>query len=216
MLPGAFRWCVGLVAIALLSSGAAVAKPPTTTKYVYYTIAGNSASEIYTAMVSRGPRVGGVKAYATTTAVSSQSGRLLQGQTCRVEDYALSIDFTIKLPKLKNERALNGAAKSQWGSFSAFLKAHEEQHRAIWLGCRNDMQAKVAALRVKSCSELNSRTAKLWQQVSQTCNRKHEQLDARDQAKLLRHPFVKTVMAGPRKAARHALSVPVKKKKKRA
>jgi predicted secreted Zn-dependent protease len=197
----------------MLCAAQASAKPPTT-KYVYYSIAGNSASEIYTAMVSRGPRVGGVKAYATTTAVSSQSGRLLQGQTCKVEDYAVSIDFTIKLPKLKNEKALAGSAKGQWRSFSSFLKAHEEQHRAIWMGCRSEMHAKVAALRVKSCSDLNARTAQLWQQVSKACNKKHEALDSRDQAKLLRHPFVKTVMAGPA-PARHAMAVPAKKKKKK-
>jgi predicted secreted Zn-dependent protease len=216
MVPGAFRWSIALAGIAMFTSAAAVAKPPTTTKYVYYNIAGNSAPEIYSAMVSRGPRVGGVKAYATTTAVSSQSGRLLQGQVCKIEDYAVNIDFTIKLPKLKNEGALAGSAKGQWRSFSAFLKTHEEQHRAIWLGCRNEMHAKVAALRVKSCSQLNAQTARLWQQVSQSCNRKHEQLDARDQAKLLRHPFVKTVMAGPAKSSRHAMAVPGKKKKKKA
>lgn len=212
MISGALRWTFALAASALLLPSAGLAKPPTTTKYVYYAIAGNTAPEIYSAMVSRGPRVGGVKAYATTTAVSSQSGQLMQAKSCRIENYSVNIDFIIKLPKLKNEAALNGSARSQWRSFSAFLKSHEEQHRAIWIGCRSEMQAKVAALRVKSCSELNAATTRLWKQVSNSCSKKHEKLDARDQAKLLRHPFVRTVMAGS--ITRHALRVPAKAKKK--
>lgn len=199
--------------LAVFSTTAAEAKPPTSTKYTYYAISGNSPSQIYDAMLARGPRVGGVKAYATTTATTNQSGRLIQGQFCKVEDYSVSMNFTIRLPKLKNERALAGAARGQWSQFSAFLKAHEEQHRAIWLGCRSEMQAKVAALKVKSCSELNARTAKLWAQVSASCNKKHEQLDANDQTRLMRHPFIKTVMKGYA-PSQQALSVPVKKRKR--
>lgn len=225
MLTGALRCAMTAAGFSVFLAGVAEAKPPISTKYSYYSIAGNSAPEIYRAMVQRGPRVEGVKAYATTTAVSSQSGRLLQGQNCSLEGYSVNIDFTIKLPRLKNETALRGPAQSQWRSFSAFLKAHEEQHRAIWMGCRTEMQSKVASLQVKSCSDLNAQTARLWQQVSQACSKKHERLDANDQAKLLRHPFVKTVMAGstptPQAVAipdkkRQAMAVPTKKKKKRA
>ena len=212
MLSGVMRGALVATALATGLTAAAAAKPAISTKYTYYNIAGNSAAAIYNAMVSKGPRVGGVKAYATTTAVSSQAGRLLQGQSCKLENYAVNIDFTIKLPKLSNESALSGGARSQWKSFSAFLKSHEEQHRSIWMGCRSEMQAKVASLRIKSCSEMNAKTAKLWQQVSQACSRKHEQLDSRDQAKLLRHPFVKTVLARA-STSKYALAVPRKKLK---
>ena len=113
----------------------ALCKPDQTTKYTYYTISGNTPGAIYSTLVKRGPRVGGVKAYAATTAVSSQSGQLIQGKYCSLEDYRFKIDFTIKLPKLKNEAALKGATRTDWKKFSSFLKIHEETHRSIWLAC---------------------------------------------------------------------------------
>jgi predicted secreted Zn-dependent protease len=74
------------------------ARPIEKTKYKYYTISGNSAPAIYTAMIKRGPDVNGVNAYASTTANSSQDGKLVaQGKLCRVDGYNFSIDFTINL-----------------------------------------------------------------------------------------------------------------------
>jgi predicted secreted Zn-dependent protease len=109
----------------------------------------------YSTLVKRGPRVGGVKAYAATTAVSSQSGQLIPGKFCSLEDYKFKIDFTIKLPKLKNEAALKGATRSDWKKFSSFLKVHEETHRSIWLACASALETKVKAIQTTSCAELN-------------------------------------------------------------
>ena len=98
---------------ACLMGNSALGKPAQTTKYTYYAISGNSPGAIYTTLVKRGPRVGGVKAYAATTAVSSQSGQLVQGKYCSLEGYRFKIDFTIKLPKLKNEAALSGVNQNR-------------------------------------------------------------------------------------------------------
>ena len=73
----------------------AVAQPLQTTKYVYYTISGDSASKVYDAMIKRGPHVNGAKAYASTAATSSQQGKLAQGKSCEIQDYRLKIDFVI-------------------------------------------------------------------------------------------------------------------------
>ena len=64
--------------------GLAAAKPAQTTKYTYYTIGGDTAVEIYNSMMKKGPKVNGAKAYAATSATTTQDGKLLQGSSCQV------------------------------------------------------------------------------------------------------------------------------------
>ena len=175
--------------------GHALGKPVQATKYVYYSISGDTPGEIYTTLVKRGPRVGGVKAYAATTAVSSQSGQMIQDEFCTIDDYKFKIDFTIKLPKLRNESALTGTTKTDWKKFSSFLKIHEETHRSIWLACANELEAKVHAIKARSCADLNKKTTKLWEQMRVSCAKKQDAFDVAEQARLLRHPFVKLVLS---------------------
>ena len=128
-------------AAAICWAGVASAKPSQTTKYTYYTIGGDTAVEIYNSMMKKGPKVNGAKAYAATSATTTQDGKLLQGSSCQVEDYRLKLDFVIKLPKIKNEKVLPAADRKRWQQFSGFLKTHEETHRKIWLGLRGRPRA---------------------------------------------------------------------------
>ena len=201
---------LGSILAASFICESALGKPHQTTKYTYYTISGDTPGAIYSTLVKRGPRVGGVKAYAATTAVSSQSGQLIPGKFCSLEGYQFKIDFTIKLPKLKNEAALQGATKADWKKFSSFLKIHEETHRSIWLACAAALEAKVKAIQTTSCAELNEKSTKLWEQMRVSCAKKQDAFDVAEQARLLRHPFVKLVMSqGARTST--ALAIPKKK-----
>jgi predicted secreted Zn-dependent protease len=186
---------LGSILCACLMGNSALCKPAQTTKYTYYAISGNTPGEIYTTLVKRGPRVGGVKAYAATTAVSSQSGQLIQGKSCNLNDYRFKVDFTIKLPKLKNEAALTGATRTDWKKFSSFLKIHEETHRSIWLACAAELETKVKAVQTKSCSDLNEKTTRLWEQMRDSCAKKQDAFDVAEQARLLRQPFVRLVLS---------------------
>lgn len=194
MKPG--RWgLAALAAAALVSAGGGVAsaKPVQTTKYAYYTIAGDSAVEIYNSMMKKGPKVNGAKAYAATSATTTQNGKLLQGSSCKVQDYRLKLDFVIKLPKIRNEKVLPAADRKRWQQFSGFLKAHEEQHREIWMGCAADLERQVKAIRARSCNEADRKANQLWDRIRAACNRKHEAFDAAEQKRLMAHPFVKMV-----------------------
>ncbi len=184
-----------LFALLLICSfgGATVAKPIQTTKYKYYTINGATPAEIYKAMIKRGPEVDGVNAYASTNANLQQEGKLQQGKTCLVTDYRVKLDFTINLPKLKNEKVLKGTVKAQWLNFSAFVKAHEETHRAIWTQCATKLERQAIALNMKTCDALNKKTLKLWEQMRKSCTREHAAFDAAEQKRLLKHPFIKLV-----------------------
>ena len=201
---------LGSILCACLMGKSAISKPNQTTKYTYYTISGNTPGAIYTTLVRRGPRVGGVKAYAATTAVSSQSGQLTQGKYCSLENYKFKIDFTIKLPRLKNEAALKGATKADWKKFSSFLKIHEETHRRIWLACAAALETKIKAIQTSSCAELNEKSTKLWEQMRASCAKKQDAFDVAEQARLLRHPFVKLVLSQGSRSSR-ALAVLKKK-----
>jgi len=183
---------VAAAAVVALS-GPSLAKPTQSTKYSYYSIGGDSASEIYDSMMRKGPKVNGAKAYAATSATTTQDGKLLQGASCKVQDYRLKLDFVIKLPKIRNEKALPAADRKRWQQFSSFLKAHEETHREIWMGCAADLERQVKAIRAKSCNEADRKATQLWDRIRAACDRKHKAFDAAEQKRLMAHPFVKMV-----------------------
>lgn len=180
-------------AAALGFCAAVMAKPVQTTRYTYYTVSGDSAVEIYDAMIKRGPNVNGAKAYAATSATTTQDGKLLQSSSCQIKDYRLKLSFVIKLPKIKNEKVLSASDRKQWQNFSAFLKSHEETHRQIWLGCAEDLEAKVKAIKARSCSDADAKATKLWDKMRAACGKKHEAFDKAEQKRLMAQPFVQLV-----------------------
>ena len=188
------RWAIAAaVAACALGLETAGAKPVQSTKYSYYTVSGDSAAEIYSAMISRGPKVNGAKAYAATSATTTQDGKLLQGSSCKILDYRLKLDFVIKLPKIRNEKVLPASDRKRWQQFSGFLKAHEETHRQIWLDCAADLERQVKSIRAKSCSDADRKASQLWERLRAACNKKHAAFDRAEQTRLMAHPFVKLV-----------------------
>ncbi len=185
---------------------AAAAKPVQTTNYTYYTVGGDTAQEIYRSMLRKGPRVNGAKAYAATSATTTQDGKLLQGASCSIDDYHLKLDFTIKLPKIKNEKVLPASDRSRWKQFSVFLKRHEETHRSIWLGCAADLERQVKSIKSKTCADADKKAQKLWDKMRAACSKKHVAFDAAEQKKLMQHPFVRLVYK--RSVQQHAAKAP--------
>jgi predicted secreted Zn-dependent protease len=206
---------LAVAVIAGLASIPAEARPQSTTKYQYYSINGNSALEVYKSMLNRGPRVNGAKAYAATSAQSSQAGFLVQGQSCRIRNYRVKIDFVIKLPRMTNEGRLPPLIRSKWQQFSTFLKKHEETHRAIWMGCAKEFEGKIASLKSGDCDSLDTQAAQLWDKIRTACDRKHAAFDAAQQKLLVKHPFVKLVL-GTEPPVVATASIDTKKRKKTA
>jgi predicted secreted Zn-dependent protease len=182
-----------VMALGLATEGAS-AKPVARTSFTYYTISGNSAVAIYNSMLRKGPRVDGAKAYAATSATTTQDGKLIQQSTCKIVDYRLKLDFVIKLPKIANEKVLPASDRGQWRSFQAFLKTHEETHRSIWLGCAADLERQVKKIRAKSCKDASRQASLQWDKARAACSKKHEAFDAAEQKKLLKHPFMSLVL----------------------
>jgi predicted secreted Zn-dependent protease len=184
----------------VLASGVALARPANDTAYEYYSVAGKSAAEIHNNMIRRGPHLSGKNAYALTTMKSAQTGKLIQGKTCRVSDYNVNMSFKMRLPRLRDGVKLSGAERGRWNAFAAFVRRHEETHRAIWLGCAKEMERRVRAISAKSCGAWEAAEKKIVAAVVFSCNAKHQAFDAAEQRSLARHPFVRAAFGGGVKA----------------
>ena len=117
------------IIVTAAGCSAALAQPANTTKYKYYLVDGKSASEVRNAMVRNGPRQRGANGYALTTVVTTRARDLVQEETCQTDRYQLKLEFTITLPKMRNENALPAADHMRWQQFSSFVKKHEETHK---------------------------------------------------------------------------------------
>jgi predicted secreted Zn-dependent protease len=199
-----------MLAAVVLAAGAALceAKPISTTRYVYYPISGSSAADLYGAMISRGPHVNGEKAYAATF-TNAALGRVAGDKSCKSSQYKLKFAFEIKLPKLRSGVALTGANRAEWQKFSGFVRRHEETHRSIWLSCAQKFESRSASIRASSCSDGASKALKLWTQIRSACNAQHDAFDRAEQARLVRHSFVRLVIS------QKSSAVSVRKKKRR-
>jgi predicted secreted Zn-dependent protease len=126
------KWSILGLAAGILTAAAssAIAQPLHSTTYSYYLVGGASAQDIYSAMLHKGPRVRGAKAYAATSATTTQDGKLRQDGACKVENYKLKLDFVIKLPKLRNEKRLPAADKGRWQQFASFLNLAQLRRRS--------------------------------------------------------------------------------------
>ncbi len=181
---------VAVAASAVALSGPTAAKPKIKTKYAYYTISGTSARNLYQQMISRGPHVGGERALAATTMKTRQTGELGGKSTCQVKNYRLSLDFTIRLPKVRNETALSPRLRKNWRAFYKFIRRHEQRHRAIWIGCTTSIERQVRKLRAKDCRQLDTIVTGYIKKASKACEKKHSVFDTAEQKRLARHPLV--------------------------
>ena len=188
------------VAVAILVavlSGSAAADTTHSISYTYYTVGGSTPEAIYRAILDRGPEVHGNKALASSAATTRQSGKLMQGpRSCRVVDYGLTLDFVIKLPRIKNEKVLPPAQRKLWRQFSKFLAAHEEHHAAVWLGCAANLTRKVNAIKVRSCTEASRKASQLWKDMLASCDKQQAAFDDAERQHLMVQPFMKAVARG--------------------
>ena len=176
----------------------ASAKPRTKTKYTYYTISGKSARNLYQQMVSRGPHVSGDRALAATSVKTQQTGELSGKSTCRVRNYKLSMDFTIRLPKVRNEKSLTPRLRKRWKAFYQFVRRHEQRHRSIWIGCAKRIEREVRKVRSKSCRKVDQKANEIFKKLSAACDKQHNRFDAAEQKRLARHPLVVAAQRVPR------------------
>jgi predicted secreted Zn-dependent protease len=177
----------------MIFAPAALAKP--VTNYTHYLIAGESAEGLYRAMLRRGPHVGGAKAYASTRMEPTISAQTEQGtNSCRISQFKINMTFTIQLPQLRKSANVDPSLRKSFDRFYEFAKKHEETHRAIWLKCAAEAEAKVSHITAKTCPEAEAQGLRIVEDVASQCDARHLAFDAAEQKRLVNHPFIKQVL----------------------
>jgi predicted secreted Zn-dependent protease len=201
--PGAAarRVFVAFIALGAVLSGleSARAEPPTVTKINYYTVEATTAQSLNEQMITRGPMHGPGRAYANIVAKPDYSGQLVQGSTCRVEDFLIEAEFIMTLPRLGAGTKLSRDVATRWESFQSFVRRHEEGHRTIWIETMDKAQTRITALRAPSCQELQVRIDGAFQEEWSAGERRQDAYDRADQQKLASHPLLVAAKSARRK-----------------
>jgi predicted secreted Zn-dependent protease len=211
---GYHAFCAFGIAGFLLSGPPAEAQPKTTTNIKYYIVNGTTADSLDREMISRGPMHGRSRAYANIVAVPEYSGQLVQGRTCRLENFQVSGTFTMTLPRLADGVRLSGDLKARWNSFKNFVRRHEEGHRAIWIDTMKKAQGRISRLSAATCPQLQAKIDAVFQEEWRAGERRQDAFDRADQQNLARHPLIQAANSARRKmratpaASTRAVSAP--------
>lgn len=183
------------------------AQPPTVTNIKYYTVEGTTAQSLDQQMIARGPMHGPGRAYANIVARPDYSGQLVQDETCRLEDFTVSAEFTMTLPQLGGGAKLSGDLSARWESFQQFVRRHEEGHRTIWIETMEKAETRISELRAATCPELQGEIDGAFQEEWRAGEGRQDDYDRADQEKLVRHPLLQAAMSARRKFG-SALALP--------
>jgi predicted secreted Zn-dependent protease len=175
-----------------------MARPFATTHYEYYSVSGMSAASLHHSLEVHGPQVSGYKAYAATAMDSHQTGALLQTPAgCAVTNYQLRLSFTVRLPRLASGATVNPPLRAKWTAFDRFVRKHEGVHRSIWMSCAAAAEAKVRAIRARSCEAAGAMATGIINEMWAQCAKRHDAFDAAQRNPLMRQPFIIAANAAP-------------------
>jgi len=184
-------WRIAPALLAFAFCAPAQAKIVSSTDVSYFTVDGSTPAEIYHNILDRGPRVSGERALASISTLATQDGGLTEANgTCKVTDYVINLDFKIQRPRIANEQVLPDNERAMWQELNGFIATHEDQHKAVWLGCARELEQKIDALRAPSCGEVITAGEALWQEMLSACDKTQRSFDAEQSRTLMKQPFM--------------------------
>ena len=149
-----------LVLLGSCFSAAADAAIVSSTQISYFNVGGNTPGEIFRAILSRGPRIGGSQAIASIATKAVQDGGMAQrGGACHVTDYTISLRFVINRPRIINLAVLPANDRAMWNQMNGFIIAHENQNKTNWLSCAADLQSRIRSMSAPSCGQFSARAS---------------------------------------------------------
>jgi len=127
-------------------------------KLVNYTVAGDTASELYSQMDALGP-------------IDQKEGKRFQGNTawnirwnyrvrsqpgglCRLDQVSVNLQVTMTLPQWQPKRHADSLLKSRWPAFLSALTNHEMGHRANGVRAAFAVRDALAAMAPGDCAQL--------------------------------------------------------------
>jgi len=155
-----------------------------------YMVSGKSAMEVAAFMRRRpfrgdyGPAIANIRPrYAFTFKTDQRTSH------CRVTRFSFKIDFTMTLPKARQETKFDGRTLSAWRSLRGFTRRHELVHRKIYLGCAKRAERAVLALRPRYCRGMGRKIRRLLNAEKKACKARHLAFDRREIRRLKHHRF---------------------------
>lgn len=179
----------GLVALALAFSQPVTAKEISTV--VTYPVQGRTAGEIYEYIRQHAPKVVPNATFAFTVIATKTASREVEaGSSCHYAQFKTSAYYAFYLPRLARQHALPPATRAKWREFEAYLKHHEQGHRALWRECLADYDSRSRALSGRSCPALDAARERLFTRIKRACLQKDEAFDFAFRKDVRRQPFV--------------------------
>jgi len=114
------------------------------------------------------------------------------GRACAVTSVNLHIEFTMTLPRGRQESKMNRKSRRLWNSFTKFARTHELKHRQIYLECARNFAASAKYTpQTASCGELNARVRQRLNTAMNACEVQHRALDRNEGPRLKRLPLLR-------------------------
>ncbi|NMD09399.1 MAG: DUF922 domain-containing protein [Phyllobacteriaceae bacterium] len=179
-----------LLCVVLLPT-LANAKPTERSVVVPYPVKGDSAKAIYEDIKVQSPRIASNATFAFTamaTKTDKKEKKISDG--CGYSRFSTSVVYSFVLPKLASSKGVPKGVVTQWNSFAAYLKTHEEWHRENWRGCLKAYDEAALALTAKDCKSLDKKREKLLTSIKRKCIAKDEAFDVTFRKDVRKQPFV--------------------------
>lgn len=169
------------------------AAPKVSVKTVYYAVRGNTPQTLLTYMLRNGPHGEGGRALGTTSATISQNMNLEQLRNgCRIRNYRLDVAITMSLPRLEAGQRLDASVRSRWNGLAAYVRAHENHHKTVFLNCAQRIDARIRAVgRTQTCSEVRSRVRAIFNEENSKCDRIQQAYDQKETSRVRNLPFIR-------------------------
>lgn len=169
-----------LAATIILCSFAPAAWAGVTSKtnYKYFAVSGYSAGSILRSMRSGSSAVGARSTFANTDYDVSTDTVKSKGPNCRLTAVNTSITYTIHLPRLVDEGELSPGLRSDWRSFQAYLRGHEDHHKALWMGCIARFNNSVKSLIGSDCGSADAKVDARWDAAERACRAENDRYNA--------------------------------------
>jgi predicted secreted Zn-dependent protease len=143
---------IAILATTLVADAASVSR-----SYSYFSIGGQTLSEIETELQRRGPLLGSTgnrHPGATRMEFKTRIGYQEDGRRCSVSEADVRISAEVHLPRWRNRRGAQIDTALMWDTLSADIRRHEEGHIVIARTYAQRMEEALLGVRnASSCQE---------------------------------------------------------------
>ena len=143
--------------LLLLLPTAALTEPEIWINYIYYTVAGYSAEQLWKNIMAKTPvkEKGNRHVAYTKWYVKWQFWWLEKENSCEISKVKTRLDITYTLPKLKPASSMPDSLISRWQQYYAALFQHEQGHKDLGVKAANEIEKQISDMGPRSdCKQL--------------------------------------------------------------